>query len=87
MDCSRPPERAPAPLDHSVSLRQVVFQKLSYPTSRQDEPEDMVEWMAHHQRLGVGRFYIFDNGSNPPLNGSFVEQILSGLVKCARSRP
>ena len=43
----------------------------------------MVEWMAHHQRLGVGRFYIFDNGSNPPLNGSFAEQILSGLVKCA----
>ncbi len=42
----------------------------------------MPEWMAHHQRLGVGRFYIFDNGSDPPLNTTFTEHIASGLIKC-----
>ena len=42
----------------------------------------MLEWMAHHQRLGVGRFYIFDNGSDPPLNATVAEHIASGLIKC-----
>ena len=46
----------------------------------------MPEWMAHHQRLGVGRFYIFDNGSDPPLNTTFTEHIASGLIKCGKPR-
>ena len=51
----------------------------------QDEPEDMLEWMAHHQRLGVGRFYIFDNGSDPPLNTTVADHIASGLIRCEAS--
>lgn len=28
---------------------------------------DVVEWLTYHNRIGVGKFYVFDNGSDPPL--------------------
>ena len=31
------------------------------------DDHDVVEWLTYHNRIGVGKFYIFDNGSDPPL--------------------
>lgn len=29
--------------------------------------EDLVEWLQYHRQLGVDHFYIYDTGSQPPL--------------------
>ena len=39
-----------------------------------DQHEDLPEWLAWHARLGVGRVYLLDMGSSPPL------QVLCGLL-------
>lgn len=31
-----------------------------------DEP-DLLEWLAYHRLLGVDHFYLYDNGSQPPI--------------------
>lgn len=33
-----------------------------------DQARDMPEWLEWHARIGVGRMYVFDMGSSPPLN-------------------
>ena len=67
---------------HAMTVPRHVWHRAKPRRALQDEPEDIPEWMAHHQRLGIGRFYIFDNGSDPPLNASLTQHIASGLVKC-----
>jgi len=41
---------------------------------------DIYEWITYHNRLGVGKFYIFDNGSSPPLKTSLKSLIDANLV-------
>ena len=47
------------------------------------------EWVEHHARLGVGKFYITDTGSAEPLGRQIRDHIASGLVdyfyRCARA--
>lgn len=43
------------------------------------DEEDIVEWITYHARLGVSKFYVFDNGSKPPLQR--VLQPLGDLVE------
>lgn len=38
------------------------------------------EWVEHHARLGVGKFYITDTGSAEPLGRQIRDHIASGLV-------
>ncbi len=33
-----------------------------------DQGRDMPEWLAWHRTLGIGRVYMFDMGSRPPMN-------------------
>lgn len=32
-----------------------------------DQHADIREWIMHHERLGAGKFYIFDNNSTTPM--------------------
>ena len=45
-----------------------------------DEAQDVVEWIEHHQALGVGKFYIFDHGSTTPLLKQLYPLVHSGVV-------
>ena len=42
--------------------------------------EDVREWVQHHRSIGVGRIYIHDDHSNPPLLGTLMDDISTGLV-------
>ena len=42
--------------------------------------EDVREWVQHHRSIGVGRIYIYDDHSNPPLLGTLMDDINTGLV-------
>lgn len=48
------------------------------------------EWVEHHARLGVGKFYITDTGSAEPLGRQIRDHIASGLVdyfyRCDRAK-
>ena len=46
-----------------------------------DQPRDVVEWVQHHQQLGVGKFYIFDHNSSVPLITELYPQVDTGLVR------
>ena len=38
-------------------------------------------WLEHHRSLGVGRFYVIDHGSVPPLEEVLQDFISSGTVQ------
>jgi hypothetical protein len=46
-----------------------------------DEHCDIREWVLHHASLGVGKFYLFDTESNPPMEPVLEDLIASGLVE------
>ena len=44
-------------------------------------PSVLPQWVEHHKRLGVGRIYVFDHGSELPLNATLRRHIASKLVR------
>ena len=53
--------------------------------SVKDQARDMPEWLEWHAAMGVSRVYLFDMGSQPPLNT--VPPCCSGLPLFAKMRP
>ena len=49
--------------------------------SAKDQHEDIHEWLQHHERLGAGKIYVFDDSSNPPMLDQLKHFIESGLVE------
>ena len=49
--------------------------------SAKDQHEDINEWIEHHEKLGAGKIYIYDDSSNPPMLGQVKNHIQSGLVE------
>lgn len=41
---------------------------------------DLYEWIDYHRRLGVSKFYLLDEHSDPPLSSQIPNFIDSGLV-------
>lgn len=48
-----------------------------------DQNDDLEEWIQHHRSIGVQKFYIFDNGSEPPASTVLHEHMSSGVVTYA----
>lgn len=46
-----------------------------------DEHCDIREWVLHHASIGVGKFYLFDTQSTPPMAPVLDDLIESGLVR------
>ena len=49
--------------------------------SAKDQHDDISEWVEHHERLGAGKIYIYDDSSNPPMLDQLKRFIQSGLVE------
>ena len=47
-----------------------------------DQNDDLQEWVEHHRSIGVHKFYIYDNGSNPPASDVLLKHITAGVVTC-----
>ena len=45
------------------------------------DEKDLSEWIQYHSQLGVSKFYIMDEYSNPPLSESIADFIQSGLAE------
>ena len=45
-----------------------------------DEARNLGEWIAFHRSVGVGHFYLYDNGSTDHFQEVLAEHIRSGLV-------
>ncbi len=45
-----------------------------------NEP-DIVEWIEYHKRMGVEKFYIYDNNSAPPVINLISNYAKEGLVE------
>jgi len=45
-----------------------------------DEARNLEEWIAFHQSVGVGHFYLYDNGSTDNFQEVLAEHVRSGLV-------
>ena len=41
---------------------------------------DALEWIVYHNRLGINKFYVYDNGSKPPMKSLLQPFIDSNLV-------
>jgi hypothetical protein len=41
---------------------------------------DIIEWITYHNRIGVGKFYVYDNMSKPPLQSLLQPFIDNNLV-------
>ena len=39
------------------------------------------EWVAYHWSIGVGKFYLYDDQSSPPLEGVLADLIRAGVVR------
>lgn len=46
-----------------------------------DQHADINEWVVHHEKLGAGRIYVYDDNSDPPMRDELESHIQSGLVK------
>lgn len=46
-----------------------------------DEHASIREWILYHHMLGVGKFYIYDDFSFPPMSVVLEDLIQAGLVK------
>lgn len=42
------------------------------------------EWVAYHSSVGIGKFYVYDDGSDPPLEGTLQDFMRIGLVRGGR---
>ncbi|KAI7845969.1 hypothetical protein COHA_000515 [Chlorella ohadii] len=49
--------------------------------SVKDEWAELPEWVEHHLQIGVGKMYILDDGSQPPLSSVLAPYIASGAVE------
>lgn len=49
--------------------------------SAKDQHDDIHEWVEHHERLGAGKIYVYDDSSNPPMLEQLKHFIQSGLVE------
>ena len=49
--------------------------------SAKDQHDDICEWIEHHEGLGAGKIYLFDDSSNPPMLDKLKRFIQSGLVE------
>ena len=45
-----------------------------------DQHADINEWVVHHEKLGAGKIYIYDDNSDPPMRDELQTHIQSGLV-------
>jgi hypothetical protein len=46
-----------------------------------DQPEDTVEWIEYHRRIGVTKFYVFDHNSTVPLIKQLYGYVEAGIVE------
>ena len=46
-----------------------------------DQHADVSEWVEHHEKLGAGKIYVYDDSSDPPMRGQLERYIQSGLVE------
>ena len=46
-----------------------------------DQHNDIREWVEHHARLGVHKFYIWDMDSQPPMYDMVEDYVKAGLVE------
>lgn len=49
--------------------------------SAKDQHDDICEWVEHHEKLGAGKIYVFDDSSKPPMLDQLRRFIQSGLVE------
>ncbi|KAL3142312.1 hypothetical protein ABBQ38_002653 [Trebouxia sp. C0009 RCD-2024] len=56
-------------------------QYLGICVTAKDQHDDIHEWIEHHERLGAGKIYVFDDSSNPPMLEQLKHFIQSGLVE------
>ena len=45
-----------------------------------DQHLDIDEWVVHHEKLGAGKIYVYDDNSDPPMRDQLQPHIQSGLV-------
>ena len=76
-----------APSSHTARLPRTPGAFLQHPTNAhpseylamclavKDQHADIREWLEHHQRLGVGKFYIYDNNSSRPMLPEFFDLV------------
>jgi hypothetical protein len=58
-ESTEPPIQDNVPLDEHVAICISVM----------NQSKDLTEWLVHHyHHMGIGRFYIMDDGSEPPLS-------------------
>jgi len=50
-------------------------------TMAKDEDDNFIEWIEYHLRIGVSRFYIYDNESTIPISTSLSSYVEKGIVK------
>lgn len=46
-----------------------------------NEDQFLVEWIEYHMKIGVSRFYIYDNESTVPISTTLASYIERGIVK------
>ena len=76
-----------APSSHTARLPRTPGAFLQHPTNAhpseylamclavKDQHADIREWLEHHLRLGVGKFYIYDNNSSRPMLPEFFDLV------------
>ena len=64
------------PLRHNHhSIPQRRHQSIAICLSVQDQPLDIVEFIEWHKYIGVNKIYVFDQGSQPPMQ-SVIQQYI-----------
>ena len=46
-----------------------------------DQHADIDEWVIHHEKMGAGKIYVYDDNSEPPMRDQLLSHIQSGLVE------
>lgn len=60
------------PMHHSYAALCSIFK---------NEHGNIREWVQYHHWIGIGKFYIFDHGSTPPLSVELADFVREGLVE------
>lgn len=79
-------------LDFNTKLELTSDSKIDAQTDQQSvafcvlakDEKDLYEWIDYHRQLGVSKFYVMDEYSDPPLKFLISEFIDSGLVEYKR---
>ena len=58
-------------------------QSVAFCVLAKDE-HDLYEWIDYHRQLGVSKFYVLDENSDPPMSLQIPNFIQSGLVEYSR---